>query len=403
MSYEQESDAYMLQLSAVLLDDSHLKLRDYLFADGSRKYVYQWMEVDGTLRQRWDNAPQWVSPPRPRRARLRAELAYILDTFPIARRKDEERYGEYRTKRMVLAQFDKLSDTLLQFRENRAMFQVLLPAEFHEQHRRIVLEFVRCGHEFGRDEWRQAIVAFDLLKNAAVLTDRGLLPFPVIYRQHVEEPYADDFIEALYLAARVDEASISRWATVARDVGPRLAQVGLLRPDVPATRLIVAYCLYWWRAFTLGYALEVKIQRDLEASGIQFQAHDLRRREERLSPYDLIVLSFRGDIKTSTYFLQATRTRMLPHDFYITRIRGQQRTRTMVVFVQTEMWQTINGETLLVLLEQVINTLPQAARIVHEGVELTVVDYDTWKAKVRRCQASGTSDESEECDGSTNY
>ena len=57
---------------------------------------------------------------------------------------------------------------------------------------------------------------------------------------------------------------------------------------------------------------------------------------------------------------------MLPHDFYITRIRGQQRTRTLVVFMQTEMWQTINGETLLVLLEQVADTLPQAASTVHE-------------------------------------
>ena len=42
----------------------------------------------------------------------RDELAYILDTFPIVRRKDEEKYGEYRTKRMMLAQFDKLSDPL---------------------------------------------------------------------------------------------------------------------------------------------------------------------------------------------------------------------------------------------------------------------------------------------------
>jgi hypothetical protein len=32
----------------------------------------------------------------------RDELAYILDTFPIVRRKDEGRYGEYRTKRLVL-------------------------------------------------------------------------------------------------------------------------------------------------------------------------------------------------------------------------------------------------------------------------------------------------------------
>jgi hypothetical protein len=58
-----------------------------------------------------------------RRARLRAELdaiyahlygltreelEYILETFPIVRRKDEARYGEYRTKRMVLEAYEDL-------------------------------------------------------------------------------------------------------------------------------------------------------------------------------------------------------------------------------------------------------------------------------------------------------
>ncbi|NIN64476.1 MAG: hypothetical protein GTO63_07195, partial [Anaerolineae bacterium] len=38
----------------------------------------------------------------------REELDYILDTFPIVRRKDEERYGEYRTKRLVLENYDAL-------------------------------------------------------------------------------------------------------------------------------------------------------------------------------------------------------------------------------------------------------------------------------------------------------
>ena len=37
----------------------------------------------------------------------RDELAYILDTFPIVRREDEAKYGEYRTKRLVLEAFDK--------------------------------------------------------------------------------------------------------------------------------------------------------------------------------------------------------------------------------------------------------------------------------------------------------
>jgi hypothetical protein len=94
---------------------------------------------------------------------------------------------------------------------------------------------------------------------------------------------------------------------------------------------------------------------------------------------------------------------MLPHDFYITRIHGRRQTRTLVVFMRAEMWQTIDGETLLVLLEQVAEALPQAMRIVHEGIGLTVVDYETWKVKVRRRQAQGTSDESEESDGPTNH
>ena len=57
--YEQEGEAYMLQLSAILQDDSRLELRDYLFAGDSRKYAYQWMEANGDLRRRWDNAPHW--------------------------------------------------------------------------------------------------------------------------------------------------------------------------------------------------------------------------------------------------------------------------------------------------------------------------------------------------------
>jgi hypothetical protein len=44
----------------------------------------------------------------------RDELAYILDTFPIVRRKDEAQYGEYRTKRMVLEKYEVLNQELSQ-------------------------------------------------------------------------------------------------------------------------------------------------------------------------------------------------------------------------------------------------------------------------------------------------
>ncbi|MFI6630761.1 Eco57I restriction-modification methylase domain-containing protein [Nonomuraea fuscirosea] len=68
------------------------------------------------------NAPfQWIED---RRTIIRAELdalffhlygisrdntAYILDTFPITRRKDEAKYGSYRTKELILAEYDRMT------------------------------------------------------------------------------------------------------------------------------------------------------------------------------------------------------------------------------------------------------------------------------------------------------
>ena len=38
----------------------------------------------------------------------RADTTYVLDTFPIVRRKDEQQYGEYRTKHRILDRYDAM-------------------------------------------------------------------------------------------------------------------------------------------------------------------------------------------------------------------------------------------------------------------------------------------------------
>jgi hypothetical protein len=38
----------------------------------------------------------------------RNDVVYIMETFPIVRRHDEERFGEYRTKRLILERYDAL-------------------------------------------------------------------------------------------------------------------------------------------------------------------------------------------------------------------------------------------------------------------------------------------------------
>jgi len=51
--------------------------------------------------------------------------------------------------------------------------RVLLPSEFQDVHRRAVLAWVRRGHEFNSEEWQVALRAFDLLREAAIVTRRG--------------------------------------------------------------------------------------------------------------------------------------------------------------------------------------------------------------------------------------
>ncbi|WP_030598542.1 Eco57I restriction-modification methylase domain-containing protein [Streptomyces fulvoviolaceus] len=40
----------------------------------------------------------------------REDADYILDTFPIVRRKDEAKYGSYRTKELILAEYDRMAE-----------------------------------------------------------------------------------------------------------------------------------------------------------------------------------------------------------------------------------------------------------------------------------------------------
>jgi hypothetical protein len=42
----------------------------------------------------------------------REDVAYIMDTFPIVRRKDEKEYGEYRTKRVIMELYDQMGASM---------------------------------------------------------------------------------------------------------------------------------------------------------------------------------------------------------------------------------------------------------------------------------------------------
>ena len=45
-------------------------------------------------------------------AKPRDAVDYIMDTFPIVKRKDEAAYGSYRTKEMILQIYDEMQEAV---------------------------------------------------------------------------------------------------------------------------------------------------------------------------------------------------------------------------------------------------------------------------------------------------
>jgi hypothetical protein len=58
----------------------------------------------------WDHQPKGLTKAFPA---ARDAVSYILDTFPIVKRKDEERFnGDYRTKRVIIETYDALAESI---------------------------------------------------------------------------------------------------------------------------------------------------------------------------------------------------------------------------------------------------------------------------------------------------
>jgi hypothetical protein len=232
--------------------------------------------------------------------------------------------------------------------------------------------------------WHETLAAFDRLRHSTVAWEGRRLTFVECFDPWVEERYATPFIEELLTLTALEPDGYRVLAAYARRVWQELAGPLADRPLALPERALMAHCLYWWNAFGKGYIFELMVFADLAAEGIAFHAHDLRRREERYSPDDLVILHWRGDVKTSTYFLYVARSFPLPHDFYITRLFViETRTWLWAVLLTPAMWEALDGETRPAVLEEAGRLLPTVLEIHTRGGALVVVDYALWKAKIK--------------------
>lgn len=265
--------------------------------------------------------------------------------------------------------------------------RIVLPTGFKPAHADTLLRYFRDERSLSAGEWSLVLEATDLLRRAMVIHSGGADTFGSLYNRQVEAVYADKFIEQLLVMDDPAEQSESLRASVARTIVRDLRVTGLFEPAIRETQLLVAFCIFWWQSFTKGYAFEVEVFRDLASSDIRFVAHDLRHRQERFSPYDLTILRWHGDIKTSTYFLSMRRSEALQHDFYITRLyHPSARGWRSVVLLRTAFWRMLDGEPTPTELDRVWQVLPGVAQVWLAAQPFVIVLYETWKERVRQRQ-----------------
>jgi hypothetical protein len=265
------------------------------------------------------------------------------------------------------------------------MTEIQLPADFTAEHERAVINYL-AGNLRGRRAWQMAFAAYDLLDQAVLVTPEGRYTFRALYLEVVDRQMADDYIRELLALNDVKQESPTLWSGYARQIVAQCRRRGWQQATLPGARILQSYFLYWWGAFARGYAFEVEIFRDLQNSGIAFQAHDLLDRQERYSPSDLIVSGMAGDIKTSVYFVQVAAP--LQHDFYIVRLFVQGQSHTVAVMLQPLTWGEINGDTVAGTLATIVTRFPYPVRI-RQGIhELVALDYAEWKERILRLQGA---------------
>jgi hypothetical protein len=260
--------------------------------------------------------------------------------------------------------------------------QISLPTAFTEQHRRAVEQYIR-DDRLTPTEWQELLEAFDLLAQARVQMKGEARTFAAIHQAVVQEPIAADFLSRLLQLADPEREGIPLKAAYARTITDRLRESGWYNPDARYSLYLRAYCVFWWDSFAKGYIFEVAVYRDLRKAGVAFVAHDITDPEQRRLSFDLLVGSWRGDIKTSTYFLAAARTRVLQHDFYITRLYDRERQRRVwAVIMQSDVWAAINGEAKAAELSQAHQRFPSASHFYHRNRRLVVAAYEVWREKL---------------------
>ncbi|MGA9348919.1 MAG: hypothetical protein WBW48_08955 [Anaerolineae bacterium] len=243
-------------------------------------------------------------------------------------------------------------------------------------------------------QWRTLFKAVDLLSESTVRFRSQEYTFSQFYAEFVDRVHASSFLDRLYRMDDIHTEGERLRAAMACSIAQWLKASGLDAARIEGAEFLLIFSLYWWTSFCRGYMFELTVFRDLEASGIQFIPHNPRLEEERYAPNDFYLGEFRGDVKSSIYFLEDLVAIQPTVDLYISRLYDSRRRRyQQVVFMKEQVWRCINGDTIPGTVPQAPDLFPRVISFTIRGQKWVLAEYDMWKARVLQFQAQTKGEE----------
>ncbi|MCI0692563.1 hypothetical protein L0337_11240 [candidate division KSB1 bacterium] len=267
---------------------------------------------------------------------------------------------------------------------------IRLAAGLTEEHQLALLKSITNPFALTSEERRYLMDGIDLLRTCQVVVDDRNLTFAKFFELFIDGVYTEKFIDAVLISRQIYIEGQKQKKIVIAEIRARFADEQWFRQDLLDSRFLIAFCLYWWNSLATGYIFEIEVFRDLQSSGIIFQAHDLRKRAERFSFADLTISNWQGDVKSSTYFFYVARSSGLLHDFYVTRYYDAvERLYSWFVILRLEYWNQIDGETQSMIFPNWPDDFLQPVSFDFGDNKWVAVTYEVWKSKVLAFQEEG--------------
>lgn len=256
-----------------------------------------------------------------------------------------------------------------------------------EKHQHTLIKSITDPMSMKVEERKLLFEAIEILRSSHVHFNNQNTSFTIFFKKFIDSIYTTKFIKIIIDSKNMHTTGRILKKKVLAEIRTRFLTEKWYRKDLPETRFLILFCLYWWNAMTIGYIFEVEVFRDLQNSGVKFKPHDLLNESERYSFADLTISQMNGDIKSSTYFFTLVQSSKLGHDFYITRYFDKTGAKYhWFVISRSEHWQKIDGEADLIIFPNWPTNFLKPAKFKFKSNWWYAISYDVWKNKMRNYQ-----------------